>query len=188
MNRHTTILTLLAAVALGLAATACDPQPLAAAPSTPPPASATPGPTQPAASVPSTTPSGSGAATPAATDAPTQAQLTPEPTLTTPGEPAAGDAKIITLDDNGKTIQMSVGESFLLKLGEQYEWAVTVSDQNVVSRVKYIAVVRGAQGVYDALQAGTATLTATGDPACRQSQPPCMMPSRLFTLTIVVTN
>jgi hypothetical protein len=74
----------------------------------------------------------------------------------------------------------------LLKLGEQYDWAVAISDQNVVSRVKNIAVVRGAQGVYDALRAGTVTLTATGDPACRQSQPPCMMPSRVFMVTIVV--
>ncbi len=183
MNRNTTILTILAAVALSVAATACDPQSLAAAPSTPPaatlPASATPGPTQPPTSAPSVAPSGSGAATP------TQAQPTPEPTLNAPGVPA-GDAKIVTLDDEGKTIQMAVGESFLLKLGEQYEWAVTVSDQSVVSRVKNIAVVRGAQGVYDTLQAGTATLTATGDPACRQSQPPCMMASRLFTVTIVV--
>ncbi len=178
MKRHTIILTILAAVALGVAATACDPQPLAAAPSTPPAA------TLPA-SAPSVAPSGSGAATPAPADTPTQAQPTPEPTLNTPGVPS-GDAKIVTLDDEGKTIQMAVGESFLLKLGEQYEWAVTVSDQSVVSRVKNIAVVRGAQGVYDTLQAGTATLTATGDPACRQSQPPCMMASRLFTVTIVV--
>ncbi len=185
MKRNTTILTILAALALGVAATACDPQPLAAAPSTPPPATM-PGPTQPPTSAPSATPSGSGAATPTASGAPTQAQPAPEPTLATPGAPAAGDSKIVTLDDDGKTIQMAVGESFLLKLGEQYEWSVNVSDQNVVSRVKYITVVRGAQGVYDTLQAGTATLTATGDPACRQSQPPCMMASRLFTVTIVV--
>jgi len=192
MKRSTAILTILAAVALSVAATACDPQSLAATPSTPytaaPPASATPGLTQPPTVAPSATPSGSGAATPAAGDTPTQTPPTPEPTLDTPGQPAAGDAIIITLDDEGKTIQMAVGESFLLKLGEQYDWAVTISDQSVVSRVKNIAVVRGAQGVYDALQAGTVTLTATGDPACRQSQPPCMMPSRLFTVTIVVTN
>ncbi len=184
MNRDTTILTILAAVALVVAASACDPQLSAVAPSTPP-AATTPAST---ARVPSATPSGSDVATPVASDTPAQTQPTPEPTLPAPGVPATGDVKTVTLDDQGKTIQMAVGESFLLKLGEQYEWAVTISDQSVVSRVVNIAVVRGAQGVYVAHRAGTVTLTATGDPACRQSQPPCMMASRLFTVTVVVTN
>jgi hypothetical protein len=81
---------------------------------------------------------------------------------------------------------MKIGQSFLLKLGELYDWEVTVSDQNVVSRARNITVVRGAQGVYDALQAGTAKLTATGDPLCRQLTPACGMPSILFTVTVVV--
>ena len=91
-------------------------------------------------------------------------EITPEPPTTTPEEPTAGGQKIVTLDDQGKTIYLANGEGFLLKLGEEYTWDINVSDQNVVSRVKNIAVVRGAQGVYDALQAGTVTLSATGNP------------------------
>jgi hypothetical protein len=74
----------------------------------------------------------------------------------------------------------------LLQLGEEYTWDVSVSDQNVVSRVRNITVVRGAQGIYNALQAGTVTLSATGDPVCLQAKPPCAMPSIMFEIKVVV--
>ena len=109
-----------------------------------------------------------------------------QPSTSIPTVPAVDGQKIVTLDDQGKTISLTVGESFLLKLGDQYTWDVTISDQNVVSREKNIAVVRGAQGVYTANQPGTVTLSAAGDPQCRQSQPPCAMPSIQFMITIVV--
>ena len=101
-------------------------------------------------------------------------------------DPAAAGSIIITLADQGSTLKLVVGESFLLKLGEAYTWDITISDPNVLGRVRNIAVVRGAQGVYEALQAGTVTLTAAGDPLCRQSQPACGMPSIQFKITVMV--
>jgi hypothetical protein len=92
----------------------------------------------------------------------------------------------VTLANDGGTLNLKVGEQFLLKLGEDYYWNVTIADQNIVSRVVGITVVRGAQGVYEAHQAGTTQLTAAGDPICRQSQPPCAAPSRDFQIQIVV--
>jgi len=92
----------------------------------------------------------------------------------------------VTLADNGKTIHMAVGQSFLLTLGFNYDWNITVSDLNVISRVKNIAVVVGAQGVYDVLANGTAVLSAVGDPQCRTATPACASPSILFSVTIVV--
>ena len=191
MNRSTSILTIFAAVTLGLAATGCAPQLMVTDPSTPPattvPVAVVPSAMPPTAPVPNIPPVGIVVAPPPALATPSLTEPTAEPTDIAPGgASSSGDAKTITLDDQGKTIQLVVGDSFLLKLGEQFDWAVTISDQNVVSRVKNIAVVRGAQGVYDALQPGTVTLTATGDPPCRQSKPPCMAPSLLFTVTIVV--
>ena len=100
--------------------------------------------------------------------------------------PTAANSKTVTLADDGQTITLSVGETFLLKLGEDYNWTVTVADQTIVSRVKNISVVRGAQGVYEALLAGKTSLTANGDPVCLQANPPCKLPSRQFTLEIVV--
>ncbi len=100
--------------------------------------------------------------------------------------PQPSGSQTVTLDDQGKTITLAVGERFLLNLGEGYNWEVSISDQAVVSRVIGITVIRGAQGVYQAHQAGSVTLGATGDPLCRQSQPACGMPSLLFSVTIIV--
>jgi hypothetical protein len=100
--------------------------------------------------------------------------------------PQPDGSQAVTLDDQGKTITLAVGERFLLNLGEGYNWEVSLSDQAVVSRVVGITVIRGAQGVYQARQAGSVSLSATGDPQCRQSQPACAMPSLLFSVTIIV--
>jgi hypothetical protein len=112
---------------------------------------------------------------------------TPAPVTGTGGEiiPPAG----ITLADNGRTFVMRPGDEFLLNLGmETYEWSPTVNNQSVLSRVMNIAVIRGAQGIYAAHIPGTAVLTATGDPLCRQSTPACMAPSIIFRITLIVRN
>jgi hypothetical protein len=92
----------------------------------------------------------------------------------------------VTLDNDGQTITMNPGGRFLLELGEEYDWTVTVADPGIVSRLVNATVVPGAQGLYEAHKAGSTTLTASGDPVCRQSQPPCAAPSRSFTINIVV--
>lgn len=105
------------------------------------------------------------------------------PMAVTPGVPLS-----VTLADRGRTVNLKVGESFLLNLGEGFTWSPVVADLNIVSRVPNIMVIRGAQGVYKANAPGTTTLNATGDPACRQSKPACMTPSLLFTINLVVTQ
>lgn len=111
----------------------------------------------------------------------------------TVGPPLAGgtgglDLRVVTLDAQGKTIYMTAGGRFLLQLGEQYDWTVSISDQSLLSRVPNVAVARGAQGVYMAHKAGTVRLTATGDPPCRKSTPACALPARLFTVSIQITK
>lgn len=105
------------------------------------------------------------------------------PMAVTPGVPLS-----VTLADRGRTLNLKVGESFLLNLGEGFTWSPVVADMNIVSRVPNIMVIRGAQGVYKANAPGKTTLNATGDPACRQSKPACMTPSLLFTINLVVTQ
>lgn len=107
------------------------------------------------------------------------------PTGTDTGGAVEGQSTI-TLEDNGKTFNLHVGEGFLLKLGEGYDWQINISDQNVLSRVKNMAVIRGAQGIYQALKPGTVSVSATGDPECRKSRPACGMPSILVEFTVVV--
>ena len=102
------------------------------------------------------------------------------------GVSTSAGQQTVTLADNGKTIDLQVGQSFLLALGTGYDWSVDLADQSVVSRVVGILVVRGAQGIYKAHQPGHTTLTAVGDPPCRKAQPACGLPSRLFKVDIVV--
>ena len=164
-------------VVLSLLAAACAP----AATPTPAFTPIPPGETQPTESIPATGPgtdSGMGtevAATPATDETPAGA-----------GEISVGDGTEVTLADDGATVNMKVGQSFLLKLGEDFDWTVTPADQSIVSRVKNISVIRGAQGVYEALKAGTTELSAVGDPTCRTATPTCAAPSRSFKVTVVV--
>ncbi|MGI8854234.1 MAG: hypothetical protein ACR2JW_00655 [Thermomicrobiales bacterium] len=95
--------------------------------------------------------------------------------------------RTVTLADDGQTITLPHGASFLLALGSEYDWKIQVADDTVASRVPNISVIAGAQGIYAAKQPGQTTLTATGDPVCRTAQPPCSAPSRAFRLQIVVT-
>lgn len=96
--------------------------------------------------------------------------------------------RIITLADDGKTIALQVNETFLLKLGEEYDWNVTVDDQTVLSHVVNVPVIRGTQGIYGAHKPGRAILTAVGDPVCRKMTPPCAVPSRQFRLSVDVVG
>ncbi|MGQ0791936.1 MAG: hypothetical protein ACT4NJ_06915 [Nitrosopumilaceae archaeon] len=93
----------------------------------------------------------------------------------------------ITQENNNQTMELNVGDTFLLKLGEEYMWNVEIDNDDVVSRVKNIAVIRGAQGVYEAKMPGSATLSAAGDLPCREEVPPCAAPTILFKIQINVS-
>ena len=93
----------------------------------------------------------------------------------------------IVLEDNGKTFDFQVGDSFLLNLGDGvYDWTVTIDNQNVIALKMGVTVIKGAQGIFDALGTGTTLLTAVGDPLCRKVSPPCGMPTILFKVTLIV--
>jgi hypothetical protein len=93
---------------------------------------------------------------------------------------------VVTLADDGQTIGLHVSERFLLKLGSDYDWMVTVADQSIASRVVNVLVVRDAQGLYEAHKKGSTTLSAAGEPVCRQARSPCGAPSRTFQIRILV--
>ena len=93
----------------------------------------------------------------------------------------------VTLADNGRTFTLHTGDSFLLILGiDTFDWTVDIDNQNVLSRVKGVMVIRGAQGIYEANSPGQALITATGNPLCRNSVPACEMPSIMFRITVIV--
>lgn len=123
------------------------------------------------------------AATPTSTNTATPAAATP---TTAPSSVSVSSTRTITRDDNGRTLNLQVGERFLLDLGDAMEWQLQIDDPSVLSRVPNVLTIKGAQGLFQARQRGQTTLTATGDLPCRKAQPPCMAPSFLFRLQIVV--
>jgi hypothetical protein len=118
----------------------------------------------------------------------------PPVTISATAENEAGSPSVsalpvdgVTLSENGMTFVMRPGESFLLNLGmDMYDWTVEVDNQDVIRREMNVMVIRGAQGIYIAQNPGTAILIASGNPLCLQSNPPCMMPSLLFRITVKV--
>ena len=138
--------------------------------------------------------------TPQAATAPAAIAGTAEPARTIVAVPAAtspagtyppltfppSGGLIVSLQDQGRTVFMHVGDRFLLQLGDVFDWTVTSSDDTVVGRVPNVTVIRGALGLYEGRKAGQATLNAIGDPLCRTSKPACMVPSISYTLTVQV--
>ncbi len=92
---------------------------------------------------------------------------------------------IVTTADNRTTMHLVVGQEFLLDLGSNMDWTVTVADQRIVDRVIGSLVVQGAQGLYAARAPGTTVLSAVGSPPCA-SGGACPLFRLGFRLTIVV--
>ncbi len=101
--------------------------------------------------------------------------------------PPLSTTRNVTPADKDQTLTFQVGQSFLLFLGDNYTWNVTADNPAVISRVPDVFAVPGSQGVFEAHQPGHTTLTAIGEPACRQEQIPCAAPpSMSFSVQIVV--
>jgi hypothetical protein len=118
-----------------------------------------------------------------------QTSATPRPAPPATTERTSGpvsDLRTITLADDGATVSVAVGEHVLVKLGTDLVWTVQIADPTVLVPIRGVALIVGAQGLYSAAKAGTILVTAIGDASCRTAVPPCMVPSRLFSVTIVV--
>ena len=95
--------------------------------------------------------------------------------FTAPPQPVTYEA---TLADNGRIFFMNIGDKLRLNLDLAYDWsAIQISNP---------AVIAGAQEGYFAFTSGTATLTAAGNPSCLNSTPPCLSPSIVFAITVIV--
>jgi hypothetical protein len=93
----------------------------------------------------------------------------------------------VTIDDGGKTIDLRVGERFLLILKKSnLEWETTVQDSTILKKVTDVDVIAGAQGVFEAQRVGQTKLDAIGNFPCAKLTPPCNMPSLQFELGVVV--
>src|SRR5215216_610073 len=63
--------------------------------------------------------------------------------------------RTVTIDDGGKSIELKVGERFMLVLKKDvYEWEASVQDPTILKKVPDAEIIAGAQGVFEALKAG----------------------------------
>jgi len=95
--------------------------------------------------------------------------------------------RIIVLDDNLKTVTLSVGENVLLLLKrEPYRWTPEVQDSNILQKVQGPPLMKDAQGIYQAQRVGTTQLNAIGEFPCSNPNIACGVPSLQFQITVVV--
>lgn len=122
---------------------------------------------------------------PAPTEPQPQVDLLPTPTSDNDPSYYFGGL-VITLDNAGQTISLKKGQNFLLSLGNNYQWEVTVDPPGTLSRNMKITPGSGEQGLYIARKPGKAILRAVGNPICRLAQPPCTWPSVLFQINVLI--
>jgi hypothetical protein len=93
--------------------------------------------------------------------------------------------RTITLKDNHATFTFQPGERFLLDLGTGYQWTVQVDDETVVAPLPVLGP-RAMPLPFEARRAGQTRLSATGELPCHRERPPCLAPTLLFEVQIVV--
>ncbi len=91
---------------------------------------------------------------------------------------------VITLDHVGQTIDMIPGQGFLLRLGDEYAWTISIEPADLLTINRNITPELTEQGVYIARKKGRAYLSALGVPGCKTLNPPCSRPNVLYRLNI----
>ncbi len=89
----------------------------------------------------------------------------------------------VSLGDEGKTIDLLVGDMLHVDLGTEYQWKVTVAKQGILEPVPTLVAM---PALFRAMAPGETTISAVGDLPCHRAQPPCLAPSRSFEVQIVV--
>ena len=89
--------------------------------------------------------------------------------------------------DNGATVSATVGETVLLKLDSGFSWNVSLDNPAMMFRPP-VALAAGVQGDWEIIGPGQVTISATGDPACRQATPACAAPSQTWSATVSVAG
>ncbi len=113
----------------------------------------------------------------------TPVSVLPDPSATPSAPKVLISPAEVTLADYRATVQLQVGQRFVLRLSDDatYDWAVTMPDEAILKRLG-----DKGQGVYEAAKQGQTTLTASGDPSRRKVQPPCLRPSISFLVQLSV--
>ena len=92
----------------------------------------------------------------------------------------------ITRADQGKTINLAVGQQFLVNLGGDYGWQVNFDELKHIVAVPTLLPILGAQGIFQPVAVGRTSFKAKGEPTCNKDQPPCAGTTVQFEVTIAI--
>jgi hypothetical protein len=108
------------------------------------------------------------------------------------GEPGSGAIEApdaITAPDSGRTFTLAPGDEVSLRLSSEYVWTEPAVDGGAVelSPVDYVQDPGFSEWLVRATQAGTATISSLGEPAC-EGEHGCPDGSFRFQVRIAVTG
>ena len=96
---------------------------------------------------------------------------------------------IVTQDDSGTTVRLVRGQRLRVRLSQDSWTPPQSSAADVVVRRSSTGGYPTDQPVdalFEAVGAGTAEVTSQTDARCFHSDPPCLMPQRMWQVTVVV--
>ena len=109
---------------------------------------------------------------------------------TTTTAPTSDDTVSVTQADDGKTFTLRRGQHLVVTLDDE-SWQWSDPDTDNASVLKRTAVSANPSSThvtasFDATAVGQAHVSASKDAPCRNSQPPCMVPTYLWQVTVSV--
>jgi hypothetical protein len=112
------------------------------------------------------------------------------PATTATSQPSSTGTVTVTQDDNGKTFTLHRGQHLVVSLSAPgWEWSEPDTDNAAVLQRVAVSANPASDQVtasFDAKTAGQAHVSAAKDAPCRKAQPPCMVPTYLWQITVNV--
>ena len=142
------------------------------------------------------TPSPSASAIVGGTASATPVTVTPQPIGSSSPEPKPtvhqreGSLTVVTESDSGSTFNLKVGDRLEVKLPAEYTTPAT-HPAGVLTRTSSTGGYPSSAPLvafFSADGAGRADVDSTTDAACLHATPQCMIPQRLWSIHVIVTN
>jgi hypothetical protein len=86
----------------------------------------------------------------------------------------------VNRNDNGRAVELNVGQYLSVRLGQDYDWRVSLSEPAVLEFTSTTSDPQRQQAILRAVQPGETRVVADGQPSCKRTDPPCNQPTRAF--------
>jgi hypothetical protein len=100
--------------------------------------------------------------------------------------PGVTPSVTVNRNDNGRAVELNLGQYLAVRLGQDYDWRLSVSEPAVLEFTESASESQGQQAILRAAQPGETRLVVDGEPTCKRSDPPCSQPTRAFSVSVTV--